>query len=107
MKGYYKAIKENKHHCHKAVMHKQIIMETQIITKEKNVKIALHDILLDITWAKIAKRYFGKSAGWIYNKLNGVDGNGGKGDFTEGEREQLRGALVDFSDRLRTAANKL
>lgn len=36
-----------------------------------------NDILLDVTWAKIAKRYFGKSPSWMYNKLNGTDGNGG------------------------------
>lgn len=32
-----------------------------------------NDILLDVTWAKIAKRYFGKSPSWIYNKLNGTE----------------------------------
>lgn len=82
-------------------------METIITKKEKNIKLALQDIILDVTWSKIAKRYFGKSSSWIYNKINGVDGNGGKGGFTETEREQLKGALVDFSERLRTVVDKI
>ena len=75
--------------------------------KNQSVKLALSDIILDVSWAKISKRYFGKSSSWIYNKLNGVDGNGGEGGFTEDEREKLRGALVDFADRLRAASDKI
>lgn len=67
----------------------------------------LRDIILDVTWSKISRRYFGKSSSWIYNKINGVDGNGGKGGFTTDEREQLRSALADFANRLRIVADKL
>ncbi|OJU55652.1 MAG: DUF5053 domain-containing protein [Bacteroidales bacterium 45-6] len=81
-------------------------METTV-KKNQNIKFALHDIILDVTWSKISKRYFGKSSSWIYNKLNGIDGNGGDGGFTDEERELLRGALVDFADRLRVAADKI
>ncbi len=82
-------------------------METVVKAKERNMKLVLSDILLDVTWAKISSRYFGKSSSWIYNKINGVDGNGGVGGFTDSEREQLRGALVDFADRLRATADKI
>ncbi len=78
-----------------------------VMKKNQSVKLALSDIILDVSWAKISKRYFGKSSSWIYNKLNGVDGNGGEGGFTEDEREKLRGALVDFADRLRAASDKI
>jgi hypothetical protein len=50
----------------------------------------LKDIALDITWAKIAQKYFDKSSSWIYNKINEIDGNGGKGGFTKDELQQLK-----------------
>lgn len=82
-------------------------METSISNKKKEIKPILSDVLLDITWSKISKRYFGKSSSWMYNKINGVDGNGGTGGFTDAEREQLKGALIDFSYRLRTVSEQL
>jgi hypothetical protein len=79
-----------------------------VSTSEKtSLKYKLKDIYLDVTWSKIANRYFGKSCSWLYNKFNGVDGNGKTGEFTYGERLQLRNALLDFSDRIRIAANSL
>lgn len=65
----------------------------------------LADIALDVTWAKIANRYFGKSASWIYSKLNETDGN--PGGFTEEEKEQFRGALYDLADRIRRTVDRL
>jgi len=63
------------------------------------------DIALFVTWGKISKEYFGKSSSWLYNKLNGVDGNGGVGEFTESEKEQLKNALYDLSERIRKTAD--
>ncbi|MRI64564.1 DUF5053 domain-containing protein [Ornithobacterium rhinotracheale] len=71
------------------------------------MKYVLEDIALEISWAKIAKQYFGKSASWIYNKMSGIDGNGNEGGFTEIEKIQLREALNDFADRVRQAAEKI
>ena len=68
----------------------------------------INDIALDITWSKIAERYFpGKSVSWFYNKLRGVDGNGGAGEFTYAEKLQLQNALFDFSERVRIAARSI
>ena len=68
----------------------------------------VQDIALDITWGKIAERYFpGKSVSWFYNKLSGIDGNEGQSDFTDEEREQFRNALFDLSDRVRNAAQSI
>ncbi|HVZ96428.1 MAG TPA: DUF5053 domain-containing protein [Chitinophagaceae bacterium] len=69
-------------------------------------KVQLKDIALDVSWARISNFYFGKSASWIYNKLNGIDGNGGKGGFTESEKEQLKEALYHLADRIKSAADK-
>ena len=75
--------------------------------KSASVGSQLRDIRQDVTWSKIARRYFGKSASWIYNKLNGIDGNGNEGEFTQSEKIQLREALYDFSERVRNAADSI
>lgn len=72
-----------------------------------NAKNKLKDILLDINVAKIANRYFDKSSGWLYHKFDGRDGNGKPVDFTPDELQQLKGALYDLADRIRTAADTL
>ena len=76
-------------------------------TKDSNVKQRLQDILLSVSWRDIANTYFDHSASWLYHKLDGIDGNGGVGGFTDAEKEQLRGALVDLSDRRRRAADNI
>lgn len=77
------------------------------VTQKKTARQQLNDIILDVSWADISKTYFGKSASWIYNKLNGRDGNGGHGEFNEKELEALKNALFDISARIRKAAEKL
>ena len=71
------------------------------------VKSKLKDVLLMIIWGKISNQYFGRSSSWIYNKLNNRDGNGGEGTFTEEEIITLKGALIDFADRIRKCADNL
>jgi hypothetical protein len=77
------------------------------ILKTKTVKQYLSDILMDISWAKIAQKYFGKSSSWMYHKLDGIDGNGNESDFTYAEKLQLKNALFDFSERIRHAAESI
>jgi hypothetical protein len=79
----------------------------QTLTEMPTVKHQLSDIILDISWAKVARKYFGKSSSWIYHKLDGIDGNGGKGDFNVDEKINLQNALFDLSERIRTAAEKI
>lgn len=55
----------------------------------------------------MAWQYFNKSSSWLYHKLDGIDGNGGKGGFTPEEVQQLKGALCDVADRLRRAADSI
>lgn len=74
---------------------------------EQTPKQKLSDILLDINISKLANRYFGKSSSWLYHKFDGIDGNGGKGEFSQEELRQLQAALYDLSDRIRTAADTL
>lgn len=71
------------------------------------IKSALREIYLYIVWGKFANTYFQKSSSWLYNKFNGRDGNGGVGEFTEAEKEQLKNALFDFSEKIRRIAENL
>lgn len=41
------------------------------------------------------------------HKFDGIDGNGGKGDFTAEELNTLKNALYDLAERIKTAADKL
>lgn len=83
-------------------------METVIkVQKTSSIKKRLEDIILDISWAKIGRRYFGKSPSWMYHKLDERDSNGGTGGFSEEEKEQFKGALYDLSERIRRAADTI
>lgn len=84
-------------------------METVIHTKvlASDVKQKMSDIIVSISWREIARTYFGKSSSWLYHKLDGIDGNGKPGGFTPEETLQLKGALVDLSDRIRRAADSI
>ena len=72
-----------------------------------DVKKQLADIYMKITWREIAADYFGKSPSWLYHKLDGIDGNGGRGGFTEDELVTLKGALIDLSRKIQSAAERL
>jgi len=67
----------------------------------------LKDVLLYLKWGNISKDYFGFSRGWIYQRLNGYDGNGNPCEFTESQKEILREALRDIADKLYDTADKL
>ena len=62
---------------------------------------------MDISWAKISNKYFGKSSSWIYHKLDGIDENGNRNDFSYSEKLQLKNALFDLSERIRKAAENI
>ena len=75
--------------------------------EKSKVRSALRDIDLNISWGHIARDYFQKSVSWFYQRLNEVDGHGNPCEFSTEEKEQLRGALIDLSDRIRRAADKI
>lgn len=72
-----------------------------------NMKERLNDILTTISWRDFANNYFHKSSSWFYHKMDGIDGNGGNGGFNEEETELMRGALMDLSNRIRRAAERI
>jgi hypothetical protein len=84
-------------------------METIIATKEitTDMKKKLRDIQMAISWRDFANTYFQRSSSWFYHKMDGIDGNGGVGGFSKEEAEQMRGALIDLSNRIRRAAESI
>ena len=74
-------------------------------TKEKEtVKGLMWDIIVDVSWANISKRYFQRSRSWLHHKLDGTDSKGG---FTTEERAELKDALHDLAKRIAACADKL
>jgi hypothetical protein len=73
-----------------------------------DAKSRLSDILVEVSWREIARRYFGKSSSWLYHKLDGIKGDGSQGGgFTPEETLQLKDALNDLASRISTAASRL
>ena len=72
-----------------------------------DMKSRVRDISLIVSWREIAHQYFDRSASWFYHKLDGIDGNGGSGGFTEKEAATLRAALLDVSERMRRVAETI
>ena len=72
-----------------------------------DAKSRLSDILVDVSWREIARRYFGKSSAWLYHKLDGIKGDGSEGGFSPKETQQLKEALLDLASRITTSASKL
>ena len=71
--------------------------------------IPLVDEIYDmITWGDFARCYFpDHSVSWFYNKMRGVDGNGGVGSFTDSEKVQLADGLIHLSELIRAAAERV
>lgn len=67
----------------------------------------IKDIALYLKWGNISQDYFGFSRSWIYQRINGYDGNGNPCEFTEPQKETLREALRDLAQKLNNAAEKI
>ena len=81
------------------------IMECPLIVTDMKKKV--RDIQMAISWRDFANTYFQRSSSWFYHKMDGIDGNGGEGGFNEDEVEQMRGALIDLSNRIRRVAETI
>lgn len=85
----------------------EVVVKKQEKVLVSDVKSRLSDILMKITWREIAHDYFGKSASWLYHKMDGINGMGAPGGFTETELQQLKEGLIDLSEKIRSAAERL
>ena len=83
----------------------ETVMTTPVVVTD--IKRKVRDILMSVSWRDFANTYFQKSSSWFYHKMDGIDGNGGTGGFNQQEAEQMRGALIDLSNRIRRAAENI
>ena len=67
----------------------------------------LGDLPEALSFSYIAQKYFGKSRGWLMQKVNGNKVNGKTAGFTDDERRQFREALQDLSERMSAIAMTL
>lgn len=65
------------------------------------MKNLLSDIILILSWREFSRQYFGKSASWLYHKLDGID------PIKPNERQQIKESLLDLSERIKCAAEKI
>ena len=72
-----------------------------------DMKKRISDVQMAISWRDFANTYFQRSSSWFYHKMDGIDGNGGKGGFNEEEAEQFRNSLFDLSSRIRRVAENI
>lgn len=78
----------------------------QVIKKQDFIPMAqqVEDIIVEVSWGQISQQYFKKSRSWLSKKMNGKGFNGEQGDFTPEEKEIMKNALVDLSDRIKRTA---
>ena len=67
----------------------------------------LGDLPEAISFSYIAQKYFGKSRGWLMQKVNGNKIRGKTVSFTDDERRQFREALQDLSKKMLAVAMTL
>lgn len=72
-----------------------------------DMKKRISDVQMAISWRDFANTYFQRSSSWFYHKMDGIDGNGGKGGFNEEETEMFRNALFDLASRIRRVAENI
>ena len=83
----------------------ETVMTTPVVVTDMKRKV--QDILMSVSWRDFANTYFQKSSSCFYQKIDGIVGNGGTGGFNQQEAEQMRGALIDLSNRIRRAAENI
>ena len=67
----------------------------------------LGDLPEALSFSYIAQKYFGKSRGWLMQKVNSNKVNGKIASFTDEEHRQFREALQDLSEKMTAVAMTL
>lgn len=65
------------------------------------IRAKLQDVLPYISVSAIARKYFGKSSSWFYQRLNGNNVHGRPATFSSAEIALLNKALQDIGDKLK------
>lgn len=79
----------------------------EIQAKKESMKSQMWDIIVDVSWAQISMKYFGKSRSWLSQKMIGIDGNGSETQFNNEEKEIMKQALNDLASRIQICADRI
>lgn len=77
------------------------------LSKRTEFSKKLADVESFITWRYVSIHYFDRKPVWVTERICGKSHDGNTVDFTDEEKEILKGALVDMADRLRKTADAL
>ena len=83
------------------------IDEGKKFLNEVDLKIEMLEISQFISLSQIAKKYFGKSRTWLYQRLYGYNVNGKPAQFTSTERQTLANALKDIAQMAQNTSLKI
>lgn len=72
-----------------------IVHADEVILRDK-----LGELPEAISFSYIAKKYFGKSRNWLYQRINGYTVNGKRAEFTKEEYDTFIMALKDISNMI-------
>lgn len=78
----------------------EINLDISAINKEVTLKEQLKDISEVVSLSYIAKRYFGKSRSWLYQRINGNKIRGKIYTLSPEEIDTLNTALKDISNKI-------
>ena len=76
-------------------------------TEEAILRDRLGELPEAISFSYIAKKYFGKSRNWLYQRINGNIVNGKKARFTDNELQTFLNVLKDVSEMIHQTSLKL
>ncbi|MCD8080168.1 MAG: DUF5053 domain-containing protein [Bacteroides sp.] len=76
------------------------IQNARELTRELTIKTQLESIQDIVSFSYIAKKYFGKSRHWFYQRINGNTVNGKPARFTPEEIRTLKAALDDICGKI-------
>lgn len=72
--------------------------------KAATIRKKMGDLDKAISFAYIARNYFGKSQSWLLQRLNGSKVNGKEAHFNKSELQTLQDAIHDLGNRLTSVA---
>lgn len=75
--------------------------ETSDVKELYAIRAKLQDVLPYISVSAIARKYFGKTSSWFYQRLNGNNIHGRPAAFSPSEIALLNKALQDIGDKLK------
>ena len=86
---------------------RQLVKDLAAIFKKAILRDKLGELPEAISFSYIAKKYFGKSRNWLYQRINGNIVNGKKARFTDNELKTFLNALNDVSEMIHQTSLKI